>query len=67
VKPAPDWSGGIRIGAVLKEFNDRYGTRGMARCAVALIISGGWETGDPELPGAADGPAVPDGVPDRVG
>jgi len=46
---APDWSGGTRIGAALKEFNDRYGTRGMARGAVVLIISDGWETGDPEL------------------
>ena len=46
---APDWSGGTRIGASLKEFNDRYGTRGMARGAVVLIISDGWETGDPEL------------------
>jgi uncharacterized protein with von Willebrand factor type A (vWA) domain len=46
---APDWSGGTRIGAALKEFNDRYGARGMARGAVVLIISDGWETGDPEL------------------
>ncbi len=49
---APDWSGGTRIGAAVKEFNDRYGCRGMARGAVVLIISDGWETGDPELLGA---------------
>jgi len=48
---APDWSGGTRIGAALKEFNDRYGARGMARGAVVLIISDGWETGDPALLG----------------
>jgi hypothetical protein len=48
---APDWSGGTRIGAALKEFNDRYGRRGMARGAVVLIISDGWETGDPALVG----------------
>jgi uncharacterized protein len=48
---APDWSGGTRIGAALKEFNDRYGARGMARGAVVLIISDGWDTGDPELLG----------------
>jgi uncharacterized protein with von Willebrand factor type A (vWA) domain len=48
---APDWSGGTRIGAALKEFNDRYGAPGMARGAVMLIISDGWETGDPELLG----------------
>ena len=49
---APDWSGGTRIGAAVKEFNDRYGSRGMARGAVVLIISDGWETGDPALLGA---------------
>src|SRR5580700_8195805 len=49
---APDWSGGTRIGAALKEFIDRYGARGMARGAVVLIISDGWDTGDPGLLGA---------------
>jgi uncharacterized protein with von Willebrand factor type A (vWA) domain len=46
---APDWLGGTRIGAALKEFNDRFGRRGMARGAVVVIISDGWETGDPDL------------------
>jgi hypothetical protein len=49
---APDWSGGTRIGAAIKEFNDHYGCRGLARGAVVLVISDGWETGDPELLGA---------------
>ena len=49
---APDWAGGTRIGAALREFNDRYGARGMARGAIVLIISDGWETGDPALLGA---------------
>jgi uncharacterized protein len=49
---APDWAGGTRIGAALREFNDRYGARGMARGAVVLIISDGWETGDPAVLGA---------------
>ncbi len=48
---APDWSGGTRIGGALKEFNDRYGAPGMARGAVVLIISDGWDTGDPEMLG----------------
>ena len=43
---APDWSGGTRIGASIREFNDRYGAPGLARGAVVLIISDGWETGD---------------------
>ena len=46
---APDWLGGTKIGPALKEFNDLYGRRGMARGAVVVIISDGWETGDPEL------------------
>jgi uncharacterized protein with von Willebrand factor type A (vWA) domain len=46
-KAAPDWSGGTRIGEALKQFLDRYGARGVARGAVVLIISDGWETGDP--------------------
>ena len=49
---APDWAGGTRIGATLREFNDRYGVRGMARGAVVLIISDGWETGDPAVLGS---------------
>jgi uncharacterized protein with von Willebrand factor type A (vWA) domain len=48
---APDWSGGTRIGTAIKEFNGHYGSRGMARGAVVLIISDGWETGDPALLG----------------
>jgi uncharacterized protein with von Willebrand factor type A (vWA) domain len=43
---APDWSGGTRIGAALAEFNRRYGRPGIARGAIVLIISDGWETGD---------------------
>ncbi|MGH3276464.1 MAG: vWA domain-containing protein, partial [Streptosporangiaceae bacterium] len=48
-KAAPDWRGGTRIGASLREFNDSYGRRGMARGAVILIVSDGWDTGDPDI------------------
>jgi uncharacterized protein with von Willebrand factor type A (vWA) domain len=48
---APDWSSGTRIGDALREFNDRHGRRGMARGAVIVIISDGWERGDPMLVG----------------
>jgi uncharacterized protein with von Willebrand factor type A (vWA) domain len=48
---APDWASGTRIGDALKTFNDRHGRRGMARGAVVVIISDGWERGDPELVG----------------
>jgi uncharacterized protein with von Willebrand factor type A (vWA) domain len=46
---APDWSGGTRIGEALRRFNDEFGCRGMARGAVVLILSDGWDTGDPQL------------------
>jgi uncharacterized protein len=46
---APDWLGGTRIGDSLRDFNDRYGRRGMARGAVVVIISDGWDTGDPDI------------------
>jgi uncharacterized protein with von Willebrand factor type A (vWA) domain len=48
---APDWSSGTRIGDALKTFNDRYGRRGMARGSVIVILSDGWERGDPALVG----------------
>ncbi|GGI03407.1 vWA domain-containing protein [Egicoccus halophilus] len=44
----PDWSGGTRLGATLREFLDRWGQRGVARGAVVVVLSDGWETGDPD-------------------
>lgn len=46
-RAAFDWSGGTRIGASLSDFLNRFGRRGMARGAVIVIVSDGWETGDP--------------------
>ena len=48
----PDWSGGTRLGEVLKVFLDRWGQRGMARRAVVVVCSDGWERGDATLLGA---------------
>ena len=48
---APDWSGGTRLGASLKTFLDDHGRRGMARGAVVVIVSDGWERADPALLG----------------
>ena len=45
----PDWSGGTRLGRALREFMDLYGRRGMARGAVVLIVSDGWERDDPNV------------------
>ncbi len=45
---APDWSGGTRIGMAIQRFLDEHGRRGMARGAIVVIVSDGWERGDPE-------------------
>ena len=42
-----DWSGGTRIGAVVKEFHQRWGRRVLHGGPVALLISDGWDRGDP--------------------
>ena len=44
-----DWSGGTRLGDGLREFNDRWGVRGMARGAVVVILSDGWDRGEHEV------------------
>jgi uncharacterized protein with von Willebrand factor type A (vWA) domain len=48
----PDWSGGTRLGVLLREFLDRWGQRGAARGAVVVILSDGWERDDPAVLGA---------------
>jgi uncharacterized protein len=50
-RTVPDWSGGTRLGEVLLAFNERWGQRAMARGAVVVIASDGWERGDPALLG----------------
>ena len=47
----PDWSGGTRLGETIRFFLDRWGQRGMARGAVVVVFSDGWERGTPELLG----------------
>jgi uncharacterized protein with von Willebrand factor type A (vWA) domain len=44
-----DWSGGTRLGAGLRTFNDEWGIRGLARGAVVVVISDGWERGGADL------------------
>ena len=44
-----DWGGGTRIGEALKEFNFDWGRRVLGHGAVVLLISDGWDRGDPEL------------------
>ncbi len=45
----PDWSGGTRLGDSVKAFLDRWGQRGVARGAVVVLCSDGWERGDPTM------------------
>lgn len=47
----PDWSGGTRLGELLKAFLDKWGQRGLARGAVVMVASDGWERGDARLLG----------------
>ncbi|MFI6345525.1 VWA domain-containing protein [Streptomyces sp. NPDC050560] len=51
-RAVPDWRGGTRLGEGLRVFLDRWGQRGMARGAVAVVLSDGWERGDAALLGA---------------
>jgi len=44
-----DWSGGTRIGGALGEFNRSYARRGYARGAIVLVVSDGWDRGDPKV------------------
>jgi uncharacterized protein with von Willebrand factor type A (vWA) domain len=44
-----DWSGGTRLGECLTRFNDEWGVRGMARGAIVVILSDGWDRGDPTV------------------
>ncbi len=46
-----DWSGGTRLGDGLRAFNDTWGVRGMARGAVVVVLSDGWDRGEPEVLG----------------
>ncbi|WP_102141647.1 vWA domain-containing protein [Mycobacterium hubeiense] len=48
-RTVPDWAGGTRLGETLRAFLDHWGRRGLARGAVVVIFSDGWERGDPAL------------------
>jgi len=43
----PDWLGGTRIGGAVKEFHQRWGRRALNGGPVVLLISDGWDCGDP--------------------
>ena len=44
-----DWDGGTRIGESLERFLDEHGHGGMARGAVVVVCSDGFDVGDPAV------------------
>jgi uncharacterized protein with von Willebrand factor type A (vWA) domain len=48
-----DWDGGTRLGEGLRSFNAAWGIPGMARGAVVVVLSDGWDRGEPAVLGEA--------------
>jgi uncharacterized protein len=48
-KSVHDFSGGTRIGQALAEFNRRWARRVLGHGAIVIVVSDGWDRGDPEL------------------
>jgi uncharacterized protein len=48
-RAVPDWSGGTRIGEALRHLHQRWRRRALGGGPVVLIISDGWDRGDPAL------------------
>ncbi|MGC1295191.1 MAG: VWA domain-containing protein [Alloacidobacterium sp.] len=46
---AAGWSGGTKIGESLRQFNQLYGGKLLSRDTVFIILSDGWDTGEPEV------------------
>ncbi|MEO8228168.1 MAG: VWA domain-containing protein [Chloroflexota bacterium] len=44
-----DWSGGTRIGASFREFNQVWARRVLRSSSVVVVVSDGWDRGDPAL------------------
>jgi uncharacterized protein len=50
-RAVPDFAGGTRLGETMRAFLDRWGQRGVARRAVVVVFSDGWERGDASMLG----------------
>jgi uncharacterized protein len=46
-RSVPDWSGGTRIGGAVRAFHQRWSRRVLVGGPVVLLISDGWDRGDP--------------------
>ena len=44
-----DWSGGTRLGECLQNFNDNWGVGSLARGSIFVILSDGWDRGEPHV------------------
>jgi uncharacterized protein with von Willebrand factor type A (vWA) domain len=44
-----DWAGGTRIGEAFHEFNQRWARRTLPTSGIVIVISDGWDRGDPDL------------------
>ena len=44
-----DWSGGTRLGECLQSFNDNWGVGSLARGSIFVILSDGWDRGEPQV------------------
>jgi uncharacterized protein with von Willebrand factor type A (vWA) domain len=45
----PDWGGGTRIGDAIRTFNVQWRRRVLPAGAIVLLISDGWDRGEPEV------------------
>ncbi|HEY7199802.1 MAG TPA: VWA domain-containing protein [Candidatus Dormibacteraeota bacterium] len=48
-KTVHDFSGGTRIGHAIADFNRRWARRVLGHGAIVIVVSDGWDRGDPEL------------------
>ncbi|HEX5148382.1 MAG TPA: VWA domain-containing protein [Candidatus Limnocylindrales bacterium] len=44
-----DWAGGTRIGDSFRTFNQRWARRSLRTSGVVIVVSDGWDRGDPAL------------------
>jgi uncharacterized protein len=44
-----DWAGGTRIGESFRTFNQRWARRSLRSSGVVIVVSDGWDRGDPAL------------------
>ena len=44
-----DWGGGTQTGDALRAFNYHWARRVLGRGAVVMLITDGWDRGDPDL------------------